>query len=221
MPSISEQRKAALDALANKHTEYMDDDEFTIFDEALDTCLRSLYDLPVRPEESVPYNWLSINLNKEEKKDDDNSLRSEDDLEINQIDWTDFSVRVSKYFTVGEVFQYDERRFTQDKQIKRNILTLAKQLDNVREAWGAPIFVTSWYRDYKTNKRVGGVFNSQHLTGKAVDITVASNKIEFEHWLDTEIWYHKALGYGQGSGRGFTHLDLRINPNGKGIRWYY
>lgn len=55
-------------------------------------------------------------------------------------------------------------------------------LDEVREKYGKPITVNCGYRSPAVNKKVGGVSNSQHLKGEAVDITggsKAENKIIF------------------------------------------
>lgn len=43
-------------------------------------------------------------------------------------------------------------------------------LDPLRESFGSPIKITSGYRSYSLNKMVGGVKNSQHMSGKAADI---------------------------------------------------
>ena len=43
-------------------------------------------------------------------------------------------------------------------------------LDPLREAFGLPIKITSGYRSYLLNKMVGGVKNSQHMSGKSADI---------------------------------------------------
>jgi GH24 family phage-related lysozyme (muramidase) len=138
------------------------------------------------------------------------------------INWQDMNARVSRYFTVGEVTQKDRRRIPRaGSQEENNILLLAKELDKVRDAWGSPIGVTSWYRPNSPidiNAEVGGVSNSQHITGRAADVyTMDGRDQEFEHWLDTVGWKDRALGYGVAAGRGFTHVDLR---QGK-IRWPY
>lgn len=54
----------------------------------------------------------------------------------------------------------------------RNIIQLAKQLQPVREKINKPFHVTSWYRPEPFNSAAGGVSNSQHLHGKAVDFWV-------------------------------------------------
>ena len=47
-------------------------------------------------------------------------------------------------------------------------------LDPLRDAWGAPIRVTSGYRSPALNRAVGGTPTSQHLRGEAADITAGS-----------------------------------------------
>lgn len=47
-----------------------------------------------------------------------------------------------------------------------------------------PLSVTSWLRSRKHNAQVGGVANSQHLTGEAVDIVLddTNQTAEFQTW---------------------------------------
>lgn len=47
-------------------------------------------------------------------------------------------------------------------------------LDPIRIAWGQPIVVNSGYRSVVLNAKVGGVLNSAHLEGRAVDVRLAS-----------------------------------------------
>lgn len=160
-------------------------------------------------------------LDREENEGD---IKQERDagsgFDVGFIDWNNFNCPVSKFFTVGEVTRYDKNRIPHTETLKQNIITLAKKLDIVREQWGSAIQVTSWYRPPSVNNRVGGVSNSQHLSGRAVDIYPSNRRLkELQDWLDKDAWYSRALGYGLP--RGFVHLDLRTNPNGKGIRWNY
>ena len=54
-------------------------------------------------------------------------------------------------------------------------LLVENVLDPLREAWGAPIIVTSGYRSKLLNEMVGGAANSQHTTGMAADIRTLSD----------------------------------------------
>jgi hypothetical protein len=141
------------------------------------------------------------------------------------INWNDPASKVSKYFTVGEVTNNDRRRIPINATIQSNIITLARELDKVREAFGNPIRVTSWYRPTAINTAVGGARNSQHITGRAADIAPVSGMSihHFQTWLDAR-WFG-AFGYGAKRG-GFVHIDTRngkgFNSGGvKGPRWNY
>lgn len=57
-----------------------------------------------------------------------------------------------------------------------------KVLDPLREAWGAPIKITSGYRSSELNRAVGGVAHSQHTLGEAVDINLGSAKQNAQLW---------------------------------------
>lgn len=140
------------------------------------------------------------------------------------IDWNRPDCLISKYFSVREVTQGDEQRIPAPGSAEEiNILTLAAELDLIREAWDGPIGVTSWNRPYWVNRAVGGVSNSQHITGGAADIyPIDSSEYEFEEWLDAR--WGGAMGYGAAAGRGFTHIDLRGGGFDRGegeIRWTY
>jgi hypothetical protein len=139
-----------------------------------------------------------------------------------QIDWNDPDCLISKCFTVGEVTQGDPERIPSPGSIEEiNILALAADLDLVRIEWNGPIGVTSWNRPYWINLAVGGVVDSQHITGGAADIyPIGGDIYEFQDWLDAR-W---GGGLGYGAARGFVHVDLRDGGWERGpgvIRWTY
>ena len=74
--------------------------------------------------------------------------------------------------------------------VKMNLQELIDNiLDPLRRAYGKPIHVNSGYRCTVVNTAVGGVKNSQHLTGHAADIT-GGNRTE-----NRKLWeLIKALG---------------------------
>lgn len=136
----------------------------------------------------------------------------------NRIDWNDFDCPISKYFTVGEVSKFSKDRIVRINSHQANAIALAKLLDQIRIEWGGALGVTSWYRPYAVNRAVKGASNSQHLTASGVDIyPIGADGRKFEKWLDAR--WDRALGYGQRSGKGFSHIDLRSIP--KRTRWYY
>jgi hypothetical protein len=142
-----------------------------------------------------------------------------------KVDWLNPACQLSAFFTVAECTKGDDRRIPEpDSEEEANILAMAQELDAIRDAWGSAIGVTSWYRPEAVNTECGGVSNSQHITGGAVDIyPIAEDRgQEFEDWLDSR--WGGGLGWGQASGRGFTHIDLRGGGylHGEGdIRWQY
>lgn len=57
--------------------------------------------------------------------------------------------------------------------IERNInLLVDNVLDPIRDKFCAPVIITSGYRCPKVNKLVGGVNNSQHMSGCAADFHI-------------------------------------------------
>jgi putative chitinase len=135
-------------------------------------------------------------------------------FQVVNINWNNPSKKISKYFTVRDVTKGDPRRVPKSSQVINNILKLASKLDEVREDWGKPIGVTSWYRPEPINRSVGGARNSQHITGSAADIyPIGGDIFAFQKWLDDR-W---DLSMGYGAKKGFVHLDLRPGR----IRWNY
>lgn len=66
-------------------------------------------------------------------------------------------------------------------EIENNLRALVDSLlDPLRERFGKPIIVGSGFRNVQVNKLVGGVVNSQHLTGCAADLQTGS-RLENQH----------------------------------------
>lgn len=67
-------------------------------------------------------------------------------------------------------------RFFSDQEAYGLTDDLMFKLDRARELFGAPIVITSGYRDPTKNADVGGVKDSAHTTGKAVDIRAPADQ---------------------------------------------
>lgn len=82
---------------------------------------------------------------------------------------------------------------------------LIAQLELLRTRFNKPIYITSGIRCKEWNKEVGGVSNSQHLKGKAVDIKIEGvNPKEVQHEAGKVF-----SNGGVGSYKTFTHVDTR------------
>ena len=71
-------------------------------------------------------------------------------------------------------------------RVRENLRSLCLDvLQPLREHVGGPIVVNSGYRSKEVNRLVGGVKNSQHLTGEAADLRIESTKQgrEWAEWI--------------------------------------
>lgn len=82
----------------------------------------------------------------------------------------------TEHFNVHDIFHNcssDEiLNALDDSTIYYNIQFALHHLELLRTFADIPFIVTSWYRNESHNKRVGGVSNSQHLEGLAIDFRV-------------------------------------------------
>ena len=94
-----------------------------------------------------------------------------------------------------------------------NIKLLAIQLQTIREYVGQPIKINSAYRCELHNSIIGGVKTSQHILGKASDITINTFTPDEVVGVIENLLVNEMLGsfYIGGLGRynTFTHLDIR------------
>lgn len=66
---------------------------------------------------------------------------------------------------------------TPSEQVISNLTLLCEQvLEPLRVHFNCPIIISSGYRSPALNKAVGGVKNSQHMTGEAADIHLPNNE---------------------------------------------
>ena len=92
---------------------------------------------------------------------------------------------------------------TPPPQVLDNLKSTALRMEAVRALLGHPILVSSGYRSAAVNAAVGGVANSAHCQGWAVDFicpafgepfaicqAVAASKIEFDQCVQEGTWVH-------------------------------
>ena len=95
----------------------------------------------------------------------------------------------------------------EEHRVRENLRYLCFDvLQPLREFVGGPIVVNSGYRTKEVNRLVGGVMNSQHLTGEAADLRIESfnQGREWAEWImdncdfdqlllernDNAVWLH-------------------------------
>ena len=130
------------------------------------------------------------------------------------------ATRISKNFTLEELCASATAKA---KGIKNqpgtqevvNLTALAvKILQPLRDWWGSEVKIGSGYRCQKLNAAVGGVKNSQHMLGQAVDLCIDGDMKKGRAWFewiktylpfDQLIWEHNA------SGTYWVHVSYRTD----------
>ena len=124
------------------------------------------------------------------------------------------ATKITMHFTLDELCasQTAKARGIQNKPGTAEIINLVYLagyvLEPLREAMGEPIKIGSGYRCPQLNRAVGGVANSQHLTGQAADLCIDGDLKKGKRWFD---WIK-------------THLDfdqLIWEHNAKGTYWVH
>lgn len=99
---------------------------------------------------------------------------------------------------------------------------LAATFEDIREMAGnAPIVVNSAYRPQPYNRAVGGVRQSQHVFGRALDIRHTALSAHELYNLIQKMLKAGELPFlgGVGLYRRFVHIDTRERTNGHVARW--
>ncbi|MEE4247931.1 MAG: D-Ala-D-Ala carboxypeptidase family metallohydrolase [Kangiellaceae bacterium] len=123
-------------------------------------------------------------------------------------------MRLTDNFTLSE-FKSRDGALT-PKNLLGNILSLADNLQVLRDHFGFPIKVNSGYRSPEHNSRVGGGQRSQHLLGKAADIVIEGiSPDDVADAIELLISQGKMQQGGLGRYDDFTHYDIR----GTKARW--
>jgi hypothetical protein len=113
------------------------------------------------------------------------------------------------HFTIEELYASDtaKRLGINNKPDIQQVINLvylaAYVLEPLREVMDEPIKIGSGFRCQKLNKAVGGVYNSQHLKGQAVDLCIDGDLEKGKRWFnyikdhlpfDQLIWEHNSKG---------------------------
>ncbi|GAA3620670.1 YcbK family protein [Flavivirga jejuensis] len=107
---------------------------------------------------------------------------------------------------------------TMPENVLENIKELAVNLQIVRDILKEPIHINSGYRSEAYNAKINGVKNSQHILGKAADITMKQYTSKDLALIFEDLILKGVLKEGGlGLYNGFIHYDIR----GHRARWNY
>jgi len=103
---------------------------------------------------------------------------------------------------------------TPSESVINNLRNLCEQvLEPLRVAMGVPITIGSGYRCPALNKAVGGVSNSQHMTGEAADIHLPSTAIgrEWMKWIMMETDFDQCIFETADKKRFWIHVSCKTD----------
>ncbi len=117
-------------------------------------------------------------------------------------------MRLSRNFNMIEFESKDGAEMPLD--VSYNIIKLSQQLQYLRDYTDKPIHINSSYRSPEHNKKIGGSKTSQHLLGKAADITIKelTPKLVYQI-IEDLISKGDMLQGGLGLYDTFVHYDIR------------
>ena len=134
---------------------------------------------------------------------------------MEQVIQLNSNAKLSEHFTLGELTKsgsHPEVYNIPSHEAIANMKRLCQWLEVLRKRYNAPIIINSGYRSPQLNKKIGGVANSNHLTGCAVDIRVSG--------MEQLIRYAAILlDYAEESHQGFD--ELLIEKNRYGAIWLH
>ena len=133
------------------------------------------------------------------------------------------NIKIGKYFSLPEMCSSTTAKAKGidntpgTKEIVNLTLLCTKVLDPLRAANG-PITISSGYRSPQLNKLVGGVSNSQHVTGQAADISIkgdiAYGKKLF-NWIKQHVEFDQLIWEHNKQGTYWIHVSYNLDGNRK------
>lgn len=132
-------------------------------------------------------------------------------------------IAMGKYFTINELTRSNTADRlgidnTPNSYQRANMEKLIKNLlDPIRAMWGSRLIVNSGFRCAKLNEAVGGVKNSEHLSGCAADLTTGSkeeNKKLFDMIRESSLEFRQLIDEKQYS---WVHVSYNESDNKKQV----
>lgn len=125
---------------------------------------------------------------------------------------------ISKHISYNEAtnsptaLRFKIRNEPSDNELSAMKVVAEKCFEPLREWYGKPIKINSFFRSGELNKRVGGSVTSQHCKGEAIDLTGGSkeeNKKIFT-WCKDNLIYDQLINEYDYS---WVHISFKVGSN--------
>lgn len=106
---------------------------------------------------------------------------------------------------------------TPNKVELSKMIYISKNLfDKVREHFGVPIFISSFFRSNDLNRRIGGSKTSQHRSGEAIDIDAdvygGVTNSQIFHYIKDNLEFDQLIWeFGTDENPDWVHVSLKKN----------
>ena len=129
-------------------------------------------------------------------------------------------MNISKHITYLEATHSDTAKtkginnIPNEVQLAAMRLVAEKCFEPLREWYGKPIRINSFFRSVELNKAVKGSKTSDHVKGMAIDLDAGSNaeNLKLFNWLKDNVEFTQLISeYGDKSGPEWVHISY--NPN--------
>lgn len=124
-------------------------------------------------------------------------------------------MKISKNFSLEEITRSETalRQGIDNTPVTEQIINLCALVHNVlqplRDHYGQPVKISSGYRCKALNKAVGGVYNSQHMSGQAADIKIQGvTPTHIADYIANHLPYDQVILYPT-----FVHVSYSIQAN--------
>ncbi len=105
------------------------------------------------------------------------------------------------------------------EQLERMKNVAEKVFEPLREHFGVPIVINSFFRSEELNRRIGGATRSSHMTGEAIDIDDTMGGVtnsEMFHWIKDNLVFEKMIWeYGNDESPNWIHVSLSMDGENK------
>jgi uncharacterized protein YcbK (DUF882 family) len=136
---------------------------------------------------------------------------------------TDWDLRISQHFTLGEFVPTDRAAFLRlDAWGRTKAITnfgkVAHQLEALRRDFGEPIHITSGWRSKEHNRSIGGAPNSDHINALAADFQIDGfdPRAIYQHCLlmheQGHFFFDQLIGYTH-------HIHIGMGDRMRGMAW--